>query len=91
MASWLDTINDKGKELFSNYSTKFVDQLFKEQPKNIVVAAPPKSNLTADQIADGQKGAIAGLQQVGATMNKFMMPLLVVGAFIVAALVLKKR
>lgn len=92
MASWLDTISEKGKELFSNYSTQFVESyLKKETPPNVVVAPPAKSNLTADQVADGQRGAIAGLQQFSSSMNGYLMPVLVLGAFIVAAFAFKKR
>lgn len=92
MASWLDTINEKGKELFSNYTTTFVDNLLKKQTQpNIIVATPPKSNLTADQVAKGDRGAIAGLANQDSGMNKFLMPVLVVMGFIVAAFIIKKR
>lgn len=91
--SWLDILSNKGKELFSNYSTQFVDNLLKkETPPNVIVAPPAKSNLTADQIADGQRGAISGLQSImPAGMGGYIGVIAIIGAFLVAALLMKKK
>lgn len=107
--SFWDSVTDWGGEIFSNFGDAIVESGL-EQLGFITTGEPPKSNPTAKQVEQGQKGApIAttiqsrpdsqsswlkdglGFDLSSMSNNKMIMPLIIVGGFILGALLLRRR
>lgn len=89
----MDTASDKAGNLFSNYSDQFIDKGL----SFIGIGAPPKTNLTAKQVMNGELGspttqvitsttrkATSFLDSIGGT------PVAVAGGLIILALLLRR-
>lgn len=85
-----DFENDRVNDFFSNV-TSFL--LTKAEEKFIKVSEPPKGNLTADQVAQGQKGQIQGLPAPQVNNNSKMIGIVMIVVAVFAAIFLlgKKR
>lgn len=107
--SMWDSFTDWGGEVFSNFGDALVEAGM-EQLGFVTTGEPPKTNPTAKQVEQGQKGAPItstiqprpdsqsswlkdglGFDLSSMSNNKMMMPLLIVGGFVLGALLLRRR
>lgn len=90
---FLDDLQTKAEEAFSNVSSQAIGQTI---DKFLRIGEPPKSNLTAQQVANGERGQAPNIiiqQQSSAFSDKMMKfaPYIIVGIFIILALFIRRK
>lgn len=92
MTNFWDTLEEQASGWLTNYGGAVLDSGLKAAGI-VKVAEPPKSNLTANQVAQGQQGSISYLPSMsnGGGMPAWLIPVIAgVGLILVFFMVRKK-